>query len=51
MEFLSHISQPNTDAVAERIIALPFFNQLTRTEIHEVSGALKASIRELRRKT
>jgi len=51
MEFLSHISQPNTDAVAERIIALPFFNQLTRAEIHEVSGALKASIRELRRKT
>jgi perosamine synthetase len=42
---------PHTDAVAERIIALPFFNQLTRAEIHEVSGALTASIRELRRKT
>jgi perosamine synthetase len=40
---------PNTDAVAERIIALPFFNQLTRAEIQEVSGALKESISELRR--
>ena len=42
---------PNTEAVSERILALPFFNQLTRAEIHEVSGALEASIRELRRKT
>ena len=41
---------PNTVAVAERIIALPFFNELTRAEIHEVCGALKESIGELRRR-
>jgi perosamine synthetase len=41
---------PHTDAVAEHIIALPFFNELTRAEIQEVSGALKESIAELRRK-
>ena len=41
---------PNTDAVAERVIAMPFFNQLTRAEIHEVCDAFKESIRELRRK-
>jgi len=41
---------PNTDAVAERIIALPFFHQLSGAEIHEVCGALEESIRELRRK-
>jgi len=41
---------PNTDAVAERIIALPFFNELSGAEIHQVCGALKESIRELRRK-
>jgi dTDP-4-amino-4,6-dideoxygalactose transaminase len=40
----------NTESVAERIIALPFFNQLTEAEIHEVCGALEASLRELRRK-
>jgi len=41
---------PNTEAVSERIIALPFFNQLSRAEIREVCGALQESIRELRRK-
>jgi len=45
---MSHL--PNTDAVAERIIALPFFNELTRAEIHEVCRALEESISELRRK-
>lgn len=42
---------PNTEAVSDRIIALPFFNQLTRAEIHEVCGALQESIRERRRNT
>lgn len=40
----------NTEAVSDRIISLPFFNQLTETEIHRVTGALDESIRELRRK-
>lgn len=39
---------PHTDAVAERIIALPFFNELTRAEIREVGGALQESICERR---
>lgn len=37
--------------VADRLIALPFFNELTEAEIQEVCGALDESIRELRRKT
>src|SRR5579863_8489149 len=40
-----------TDLVAGRVIALPFFNQLTEAQIQEVCGALAESIRELRRKT
>jgi perosamine synthetase len=40
----------NTEAVADRVIALPFFNELTEGEIQEVAGALEESIRELRRK-
>jgi perosamine synthetase len=40
----------HTEAVADRVITLPFFNELTEREIHEVSGALDESIRELRRK-
>ncbi len=42
---------PQTELVAERVIALPFFNELTEAEIHEVCGALEESIHELRRKT
>ncbi len=42
---------PQTELVADRVIALPFFNQLTEAEIQEVCGALDESIRELRRKT
>jgi dTDP-4-amino-4,6-dideoxygalactose transaminase len=42
---------PQTEFVADRVIALPFFNQLKETEIQEVCGALDDSIRELRRKT
>jgi perosamine synthetase len=40
-----------TEFVADRVIALPFFNELTEAEIQEVCGALEESIRELRRKT
>ena len=42
---------PRTEFVAERVIALPFFNELTEAEIQEVCGALEESIRELQRKT
>jgi perosamine synthetase len=44
----SDLSQ--TEFVADRMIALPFFNELTQSEIQEVCGALAESIRELRRK-
>jgi len=40
-----------TEFVADRVIALPFFNELSEAEIQEVCGALDESIRELRRKT
>jgi perosamine synthetase len=39
-----------TEFVADRVIVLPFFNELTEPEIHEVCGALEESTRELRRK-
>ncbi len=39
-----------TEFVADRVIALPFFNELTEREIQEVCGALAESFRELRRK-
>ena len=39
-----------TEAIADRVIALPFFNELTEAEIHEVAGALEESIRDVRRK-
>ena len=39
-----------TEFVAERVIALPFFNELTEREIQEVCGALEESVRELCRK-
>jgi perosamine synthetase len=42
---------PNTESVADGVIALPFFNELTEREIQEVAGGLEESIRELRRKT
>ena len=41
---------PQTEAVADRVIALPFFNTLTEAQIQEVAGALEESIREVRRK-
>jgi perosamine synthetase len=42
---------PKTEFVADRIIALPFFNELTEKEIQEVCAAFAESIGELRRKT
>jgi dTDP-4-amino-4,6-dideoxygalactose transaminase len=47
----SRWSLPNTEFVADRVIALPFFNELTESEIQEVCGSLEESIREVRRKT
>lgn len=41
---------PNTEFVADRVIALPFFNKLGEREIQEVCGALEESILELRQK-
>jgi perosamine synthetase len=41
---------PQTELVADRVIALPFFNALTECEIQEVCGALEESMREVRRK-
>jgi perosamine synthetase len=42
---------PNTEFAADRIITLPFFNQLTENEIQEVCGALSESIDDLSRRT
>ena len=47
----SELRLPQTEFVGDRIIAVPFFNELTGKEIQEVCGALAESIRELRRKT
>jgi dTDP-4-amino-4,6-dideoxygalactose transaminase len=42
---------PNTDSVADRVIALPFFNELTEAEIEEVCSVLDDSIYRCRRNT
>ena len=42
---------PNTELVADRVIQLPFFNELTKNEIAEVCGALKDAIQDARRST
>jgi perosamine synthetase len=42
---------PNTDSVADRVIALPFFNVLTEAEIEEVCSVLDDSIYRRRRNT
>lgn len=47
----SELRLPQTEFLADRIIALPFFNELTEEEIQEVCGTLEESIRELRRMT
>ncbi len=41
----------STESIADRVIALPFFNQLTETEIEEVCGVLEDSIYRCRRNT
>ncbi len=42
---------PNTESVANRVIALPFFNQITEAEVDEVCAALSESlVRFFRRK-
>jgi len=45
------LALPNTEFVADRVITLPFFNQLTESEVQEACGALAESIIDLRRKT
>ena len=47
-QFSSGLAQ--TELVTDRVIALPFFNELTEPEIQTVCGALEESIGELRRK-
>jgi perosamine synthetase len=42
---------PNTEFIADRVIALPFFNALTDAEIEEVSTLLEDSIHDCRRNT
>ncbi|HEX8925445.1 MAG TPA: DegT/DnrJ/EryC1/StrS family aminotransferase, partial [Terriglobales bacterium] len=42
---------PKTNFVAERVIQLPFFNELTEGEIREVCKALQHAIQDARRNT
>jgi perosamine synthetase len=42
---------PNTEFVADRIIALPFFNEIIASDIDEVCSTLRDAIQSLRRKT
>jgi len=44
-------SLPVTEFVADRVIALPFFNEISETEIDQVSSALQGAIQARRRKT
>jgi perosamine synthetase len=44
-------SSPNTEFIADRIIQLPFFNELTEREIREVCAALREALQDARRKT
>jgi perosamine synthetase len=41
---------PVTEDVADRVLALPFFNQMAEAEVQEVCDALKESLAELRRR-
>jgi perosamine synthetase len=45
------IELPVTEQVAARVLALPFFSQLTETQIQEVADALSEALADLRRKT
>jgi len=44
-------SLPNTEFVADRVIQLPFFNELTESEIQQVCSALQDAIQQLKRRT
>jgi len=44
-------SLTNTELAADRVIQLPFFNELTEREIHDVCGALRQVLQETRRNT
>jgi perosamine synthetase len=44
-------SFPVTEHVASRVLALPFFSQITQAQIQEVCDLLAISLEELRRKT
>lgn len=41
----------STEFVADRVIQLPFFNELTKSEIQEVCVGLRDAIQDVRRKT
>jgi len=41
---------PVTEDVADRVLALPFFNQMTEPEVREVCDTLKESLAEARRR-
>jgi len=41
---------PLTEHVADRVLALPFFNQMTAAEVDEVCNRLRESLAELRRR-
>jgi perosamine synthetase len=47
---VNYQSLRRTEFVADRVIALPFFNELTEEEIQQVCAALDESMRVLRRK-
>jgi perosamine synthetase len=46
-----NLALPKTELVAKRVIQLPFFNELTKSEIQEVCAALKGAIQDERRNT
>jgi len=50
-DLLEEQQLPKTNLVAERVIQLPFFNELTEGEIREVCKALKHVIQDTRRNT
>jgi perosamine synthetase len=45
------LALPQTELVAETVIQLPFFNELTKSEIQEVCAALREAIQDVRRNT
>lgn len=51
VEHLSVPSLPNTESVANRVLALPFFHDLTETQIDDVCSALKEALYGRHRRT